>query len=698
MVEKSNKNTNKLIFEKSPYLQQHAHNPVKWYPWGEEAFEKAKDEDKPIFLSIGYSTCHWCHVMERESFEDNEVAELLNSNFVSIKVDREERPDIDDIYMTVCQMMTGQGGWPLTIIMTPDKKPFFTGTYIPKKSRMGMTGLLELIPKISQVWKDQRANILESAEGITETLKRYSKASIGSELDDSILTVAMGDLLSSFDENYGGFGSEPKFPTPHNLLFLLRNYKRTGSSETLHMVEKTLNAMGLGGIWDHVGGGFHRYSTDRFWLVPHFEKMLYDQAILAMAYTEVFQVTKKPEYKEVVKKIFEYIQRDMTSSDGGFFSAEDADSEGVEGKFYVWSEGEVKKVLGEQADLFNKVFGITKEGNFFEEVSGKKTSTNILHMKKDLDKWSKELDIPLDDLREQLESAREKLLNVRESRIRPHLDDKILCDWNGMMIAALSKAYCAFDEDRLLKSAETAAHYILKNMVDENGWLLHRIKDGEAKIPGFLSDYAYFVWGLLELYESTFNTYYLHKAKELIDHVNKHFWDPENLGYFQTADYAEELLLRKKESYDGAIPSANSVMMMNLLRLGRVTGDLDHEKRATDLQKAFSKRIDSLPTAHTMFLSATEFLKGPTYEIVVVGDLNSPESKEILKAVREDYNPNKVVVGKQKDDPGLEKLITYTSQMNEIEGKTTVYVCQDFSCNLPATDKETVLKLLNEGK
>jgi uncharacterized protein YyaL (SSP411 family) len=691
-------NTNKLIFEKSPYLQQHAHNPVQWYPWGEEAFEKAKSEDKPIFLSIGYSTCHWCHVMERESFEDEEVAELLNSNFVCIKVDREERPDIDDIYMTVCQMMTGRGGWPLTVIMTPDKKPFFSGTYIPKMSRMGMTGLMELIPRIGEVWKEQKSNILDSAEGITETLRRYSQASLGNELNDSVLTAAMGDLLSSFDENYGGFGSEPKFPTPHNILFLLRHYKRTGSSEILHMVEKTLDAMRLGGIWDHVGGGFHRYSTDRFWLVPHFEKMLYDQAILAMAYTEAFQATKKLEYKEVVEGIYNYILRDMTSSEGGFFSAEDADSEGVEGKFYVWSHDEVQKVLGNKADPFTSIFGITKDGNFYEEVSGKKTATNILHMKKDLKKWSKELNIPKDDLEKHIQSAREKLLKTREIRIRPHLDDKILCDWNGMMIASFAKAHMAFDNGSFLKAGESAAEFILGKMVDEKGRLVHRIKDGEAKIPGFLSDYAYFIWGLLELYEATFRVHYLQKAMDYIEQLNEHFWDQKGFGYFQTADYAEELLVRKKESYDGAIPSANSVMMMNLLRLGRITGDLKYEERAIQLQRAFSRRIESLPTAHTMFLSAVDFLKGPTYEVVVVGDLGSKETEDILKSIRESYNPNKVVVGKKSGDPDIEKLIPYTAQMTNLEGETTVYVCQNFTCNLPTSEKEMVLKLLDEGE
>jgi uncharacterized protein YyaL (SSP411 family) len=635
--------------------------------------------------------------MERESFEDSQVADLLNSYFVCIKVDREERPDIDDIYMTVCQMMTGRGGWPLTIIMTPDRKPFFTGTYIPKSNRHGMTGLMDLVPKIHTMWKNQREEIIDSAEGVTETLRRYSAIRKGGDLDDSIMSAALGDFLTDFDESYGGFGSEPKFPTPHTLLFLLRNWKRIHSKETLHMVEKTLDAMGLGGIRDHVGGGFHRYSTDRFWLVPHFEKMLYDQALLAMAYTEAYQVTHKKEYEEVVQGIFKYVLRDMTSPAGGFYSAEDADSEGEEGKFYLWTESEIREVLGDNADLFIKIFGITKNGNFAEETTGKKTKRNILHLSKDLKQWSKDMNIPLDDLKRQIDAAIIKLLKARETRIRPYKDDKILCDWNGLAIAALAKAYQVFGDKLYIEVAESSAEFILNNMMDK-GRLLHRIKDGEAIIPGFLSDYSFFIWGLLELYEATFKNDYLRQAIEFTKHVNKHFWDEKGHGYYSTSDYAEELLVRKKANYDGAIPSANSVTMMNLLKLGRITGDSSYEERASELQRVFSKKIESLPTAHTMFLSALDFAKGPTYEVVITGDFDSEDTIKAIDAIRREYIPNKVVVHKPvgKGREETEALIPYTKEMVPIEGKTTIYVCQNFTCSLPTTDLDEVLKMLKE--
>jgi len=458
----SNDDKNHLANEKSPYLLQHADNPVDWYPWGEEAFTKAKEEDKPIFLSIGYSTCHWCHVMEEESFEDTAVANLMNDAFVCIKVDREERPDIDNIYMTVCQLLTGGGGWPLTIIMTPDKKPFFAGTYFPKESRFGRQGLMELIPQLKDAWKNQRDKILKSAGEVTQLLESYTGDAAGTELDESTLNLTYNQLLERYDKQFGGFGTAPKFPTPHHLLYLLRYWKRTGNEKALEMVENTLRSMRRGGIYDQVGFGFHRYSTDFQWHLPHFEKMLYDQALLAIAYTEGYQATGKREYRNTAEEIFTYVLRDMTSPKGGFYSAEDADSEGEEGKFYLWSDAELRNVLGaKDADRFIKIFNVEATGNFVDQSMGDKTGTNILYLKKTTGEISAELKIPLEKVEIFINSSREKLFKHREKRIHPYKDDKILTDWNGLMISALAKGSQVFNEPRYEIAARNAVDFIL---------------------------------------------------------------------------------------------------------------------------------------------------------------------------------------------------------------------------------------------
>jgi len=696
---KSSLKSNHLINEKSPYLLQHAHNPVDWYSWKQEAFDKAKREDKPIFLSIGYSTCHWCHVMEKESFEDEEVATLLNENFVCIKVDREERPDIDNMYMTVCQMITGTGGWPLTIIMTPDKKPFFAATYIPKKNRFGLVGMLDLIPRINDVWEKRKNEILTSADEIIKSLKNYYVVSKGKYLNESILRDAYGELLNRYDDNYGGFGNPPKFPTPHNLLFLLRYWKRTGHANALQMVEKTLNAMRMGGIWDHVGFGFHRYSTDEFWLIPHYEKMLYDQAMLAMAYTEIFQATGKEEYKDTAKQIFEYVLRDMRHPEGGFYSAEDADSEGEEGKFYLWTEREIKEALGDESELIIKIFNVSKEGNYMDEIAAKRTKKNILHLKKPLSEWARELKIPLEDLNRQMEKSTKKLFELREKRVHPQKDDKILTDWNGLMIAALAKAAKVFNNEDYIKAAKLAVEFILNKMVDHENCLFHRYREGEAAIFGFLDDYTFYVWGLLELYETTFEVKYLQKAIEFNQYTIEHFWDKENGGFYTTSDSAESLLVRQKVSYDGAIPSGNSVAMLNLLRLARICGDNKLETKSAELGKAFSKDINNLPSSHTQLLAAFDFVFGPSFEVVIVGDLDSADMKKMIRALRENYTPNKVVIHRPLEkSPDITKISPFTKDMNPIDNKATAYVCQNYSCNQPTKDPLVMLKLLNVKK
>ncbi|MCJ7808413.1 MAG: thioredoxin domain-containing protein, partial [Dehalococcoidia bacterium] len=521
----NNGHQNRLIQEKSPYLLQHADNPVDWYPWGADAFTKAQSENKPIFLSIGYSTCHWCHVMAHESFEDLEVGKLMNESFVSIKVDREERPDIDAVYMKVCQMMTGSGGWPLTIIMTPDKEPFFAATYIPRESRFGLIGMLDLIPRIKELWSTRQTEVLDSASQITGALRQASSDISNEELSESMLHLTYEQLASRFDQENGGFSIAPKFATPHNLLFLLRYWARTGNEQSLHMVEKTLQAMRSGGIYDHIGFGFHRYSTDTQWLVPHFEKMLYDQAMLAMAYTEAYQVTGKEEYAQTAHEIFDYILRDMTAPDGGFYSAEDADTDGEEGKFYLWTHQEIAQVLSvEEANLATIVFSIKKDGNF-SETDGRENISNILHLTETLEELAVNLNISVHELKKNLEKIRKKLFAYREKRVHPHKDDKILTDWNGLMVAALSKGAQVLNEPHYASAAKRAIDFTLNNMLTSDGRLLHRFRDGQAALPAYIDDYAFLIYGMLELYETSFDSRYLEGAIALNGDLIDHFWD-----------------------------------------------------------------------------------------------------------------------------------------------------------------------------
>ncbi len=698
---KNMEKSNRLINEKSPYLLQHAYNPVDWYPWGEEAFEKARKENKPIFLSIGYSTCHWCHVMERESFEDPEVARLLNEVFVSIKVDREERPDIDNIYMTVCQMMTGSGGWPLTIIMTPDKKPFFAGTYFPKESRFGRMGMVQLVPRIKEVWITKREDVVNSANKITSALQQATKESHGEELDESTLRTAYSLFAERFDTVHGGFGRAPKFPTPHNLLFLLRYWKRSGNEAALEMVEKTLESMRLGGIYDHIGFGFHRYSTDAEWFLPHFEKMLYDQALLAMAYIESYQVTGKQEYEKTAREIFTYVLRDMTSPQGGFYSAEDADSEGEEGKFYLWTEEEIREILNkEEADLIIDVFNVEKGGNFREEATGKSADRNILYLKKPIHKVASQLKLSEEELESRIDAAREKLFSFREKRIHPHKDDKILTDWNGLMIASLAKGAQAFNEPKYAEAAKRALDFILKNLRKPDSRLLHRYRDGQAAISAHIDDYAFLIWGLLELYEATFDVNYLQTAINLNRDFITHFWDEKNGGFYFTADDGEGLIIRQKEIYDGAIPSGNSVAMLNLLRLNRITANTNLEEKAQMLGRAFSKNVKEFPAAHTQLIAALDFGIGPSYEVVIVGDSEARDTKSMLKAVRSQYIPNKVLLFRQteKEIPDIVSVAEFTKSQLSLGGKATAYVCLNYICKLPTTDIDKMLELLNVTK
>jgi uncharacterized protein len=701
MQPESNRKPNRLIFENSPYLLQHAHNPVNWYPWSLEAFKKAEDEDKPIFLSIGYSTCHWCHVMEKESFEDAEVAELLNDAFVCIKVDREERPDLDSVYMKVCQQLTGSGGWPLHIIMTPDKKPFFAATYMPRESRFGQVGMKELIPKIKELWASRRNDLLEQAVKVTkfleETEKESHETSAAEELGASTMDEAYFQLSQSFDHSNGGFGNAPKFPSPHNLTFLLRYWKRTSDRKALEMVNKTLKTMKLGGIYDQLGFGFHRYSTDAKWLVPHFEKMLYDQAMLTMAYTEAYQATGDEEFKQTARETITYVLRDMTDPAGGFYSAEDADSEGEEGNFYLWTEEEIRQLLSaEEAEFAIEIFDVEKDGNFEDAMTGKRTGKNTLHLEKSPTQIAIGMHNSPQDVQKRLDQVRKTLFDVRQKRVRPGRDDKILVDWNGLMIAALSKAAQAFDEPEYANAAKRAADFILNNMRDSEKRLYHRYRDGEAKVNGFLADYAFFVWGLVELYETVFDAEYLQRAVDLTEMLMKHFWDEQRGGFYLTPDDADVTLVRDREIYDGALPSGNSVACLNLIRLAPMTGETQYEQKAAQLMRSFASAVSRAPSACTQLMSALDFAIGPSCEVILVGDPRKADTKRLIEALRSRFAPRKVVLLRSKlgQRQGTRCLDAFTQGLTSKEGKATAYVCCNRVCNPPTTDPDKMIELI----
>ncbi|MDM7939498.1 MAG: thioredoxin domain-containing protein [Methanothrix sp.] len=678
---------NHLISEKSPYLLQHAYNPVQWYPWGDEAFERAKREDKPIFLSVGYSTCHWCHVMAHESFEDPEVAALMNKTFICIKVDREERPDIDNTYMAIAQAMTGRGGWPLTIIMTPDKKPIFAATYIPKRGRFGQMGMMELVPRIHTLWESNREELLASADKVLEAFSQTQAPAMTSEkLElDAILARGYDGLSANYDALNGGFGTAPKFPSPSNLLFLLRYWKRRGDDVVLDMVKTTLLSMRMGGIYDHVGGGFHRYSTDERWLVPHFEKMLYDQAMLAIAYVEAFQATGEEEFARTAREILDYVLRDMTSETGGFFSAEDADSEGEEGKYYLWTADELKSALEkEEMRLMIRLFDVHESGNF-------ERGRNILRLRSAPQEAASVLKMDEKELRNRLEKIRLKLFAVREKRIRPMRDDKILTDWNGLMIAAFARAAQVLHEPKYASAAMRSADFLLKEMRTAEWRLLHRYR-GEAGIQANLDDYAFLIWGLIDLYETVFDMKYLQAALELNQVMLQHFLDDQQGGLFFTPDEGDAILLRKKEFYDGAVPSGNSVAMLNLLRLAHFTGDLALQEASEKIARAAVSAAGNRPTGYAMLLCALDFALGPSIEIVLAGDRDDEEIQKMLQAIRVRFLPNKVVL--MRSDEQIGKVAKFAKILSQLDGRATAYVCSGQRCHLPTTDLKKMLDLL----
>jgi hypothetical protein len=580
--------------------------------------------------------------------------------------------------------------------MTPDKKPFFAATYIPKESRFGRAGMMELIPRISEVWATRHKDILDSAESLTTALHSLEKEGSGEPLDAGVLDKAFEELSQRFDKTYGGFSGAPKFPTPHNFFFLLRDWRRADRREALGMVEKTLQEIRWGGIFDQIGFGFHRYSTDREWLVPHFEKMLYDQAMLALAYLETYQATGNTLYADTAREIFTYVLRDLRSPEGGFYSAEDADSEGVEGKFYVWTEKELRELLpADEADLIVRAFHVEKNGNFREEASGKSVGANILFTGKSLADIASEMKLPEDELKQKLHSARTKLFEVREKRIHPHKDDKILTDWNGLMIAALARGAQVLGDKAYADAAENAVEFILDRLRKPDGRLLHRYRDGEASIAAHLDDYSFLVWGLIETYEATFDARYLTTALEFNKEMIHRFWDERGGGLYFTSDDAENLIVRKKEVYDGALPSGNAVAMLNLLRLGRFTGDADLEDRAFKIQKAFSEQVRQFPSGYTQFLSAVDFGLGASHDVVISGSLGA---KEMLDALRSRFSPNQVLVFRPagEESAEIDAVAAFAKNYDPVNGKATAYVCSGRACKDPTTEVEDLLALLGQ--
>ncbi len=677
------KYTNSLINESSPYLLQHAHNPVEWFAWGEEAFAKAKAEDKPLLVSIGYSACHWCHVMEHESFENEETAALMNENFVNIKVDMEERPDVDRIYMDFVQMTTGSGGWPLNVFLTPEKLPFFGGTYFPPDNRYNMPSFQRVLSSVADAWREKRDELMHSANEVLGEMRRVGLAQMAGEgLSADQLDTAFQSFVKYFDAKNGGFGGAPKFPPAMSLEFLLRYYQRTKNENALAMVTKTANKMAFGGIYDQLGGGFHRYAVDSIWLVPHFEKMLYDNAQLARIYLHLFQATKDEFYKRVAVETLEYIRREMMDESGGFYSSQDADSEGVEGKFFVWTPPEIEEILGEtDAAVFNFYYDVSEEGNFEEQ--------NILNVKNTLAETAVVLRITPEKLQTVLETSRNKLFNEREKRIKPFRDEKVLTAWNGLMLATFAEASAILDSADYLEIAVKNADFILENL-QKDGYLLRTWKDGKSKLNAYLEDYANFADGLTELFQVSGEVRYLKEATRLADMLITEFWDADGGGFFFTANNHEELLVRKKDFHDNATPSGNSVAADVLLKLARLTGEEKYERFAVTVLRLVAPQIRRYPQAFGRSLSALEFYLDPTMEIVILGEKGNDLAKEIFK----DYLPNKVVVLSENAGKAAE-FIPLLKERSLIDGQPTAYVCENFACQKPVTTAEGLREQLS---
>lgn len=673
---------NSLIHETSPYLLQHANNPVKWSSWNENALKKAREENKPIFLSVGYSSCHWCHVMAHESFENEEIAKIMNENFINIKVDREERPDIDDIYQKTCQIATGQGGWPLSVFLTPDQKPFYVGTYFPPLDSYGRPGFGSILRQLSQAWTEKPQDIQKAAENFLSTLQKTEQITTPTKLDKSILDEAAMNLIQIGDPVFGGFGSAPKFPNSANLSFLLRYYKISGISRFKEFVLKTLTKMGRGGIFDQIGGGFHRYSTDARWLVPHFEKMLYDNALVTMVYVEAYQLTKDPFYLDIVKKTLNYVLKEMTSKEGGFFSAQDADSEGEEGKYYVWKKNEIEGILGKDADIFCLYYDVTDGGNF--------EGTNILCNNISLSSVAFKFGISEEQVKTILEQSAQKLLETRAKRIPPGLDDKILTSWDSLMISAFAKGYRISNEKKYLAAAENCIKFIQEKLL-KNDQLLRTYKNGLAKIPGYLEDYAFFVNSLLDVFEIKPDSEYLELAKTLSTHLIEHFWDSKQNCFFMTADNHENLIIRPKSNHDLSLPSGNSVAANALLRLYHLTQEKEFLDISTKIMESQAVVAAENPFGFGYLLNTIYmYLQKPT-EITILNPINS----EIYDSLSGRFLPESILVtihNAEQIKPLSKHPFFSGKPFND--KKTTVFVCKDFTCSLPLESLSEIEKRL----
>ena len=683
---------NRLVFEKSPYLLQHAANPVDWYPWSQEAFDLAKKLDKPIFLSIGYTTCHWCHVMEHESFEDSLVASLMNQNFINVKVDREERPDVDNIYMEVTQMVTGRGGWPMTIIMTPDKKPFFAGTYFPKNTRYNRSGMVEIVPEIGNLWSTKKDSIISSSENIVNTLKSRKKNNSSIDISfTKVLDNAFNYFSTNFDNEYGGFSnSKNKFPKAHDYSFLIRYYNRTKNNTAINIINKSLYEMKKGGLYDQIGYGFHRYSTDKKWLVPHFEKMLYDQAMLVHAYLDAYLLTNDIFYKNTVDEVLEYVLREMTDENGGFYSAEDADSQGEEGTFYIWKAEELTTILNEtEYEFIYDILEFDNKGNC--RVEGH--YTNIPHFKMSWEEIANKYSLSSLETQKRFNSIRNRIFDYREKRVHPQKDDKILTDWNGLMISAFSRAGSILNNTKYIETAKNSANFIIENLIvneDNNkGKLIKSYRFGPSHIDGMIEDYAFFIWGLIELYQSTYEEKYIDYAVLLSEYQLAHFWDNKNNGFFFISDLSEDLIIRNKEIYDGAIPSGNSVSAYNFIRLGRILSKPNYEDIANDIFKAFSRNLYRHSAGNTMLLHAIDFLEGPSYEVIVSGDIK--KSSNLINQINKSKQLNKVLIFNDSSKKLGKNFSFLESYFPGENNSPLIYVCKNYVCDLPTSNIDEVL-------
>ena len=699
---------NRLARERSPYLLQHANNPVDWYAWHEEAFARARREDKPIFLSIGYSTCHWCHVMEHESFENPQIAELLNRDFVSIKVDREERPDVDRVYMAFVQATTGQGGWPMTVFVRPDLKPFFGGTYFPPTSRFGRPGFADLVGEIARVWRDDRGRVNEAAEELTERLKAVTAGVSESEVAEApALEAAVSQFAAAFDQRRGGFGDAPKFPRPSELLFLLREYARSGSQPALQMVTRTLHAMAMGGMRDHIGGGFHRYSVDGDWRVPHFEKMLYDQAQLVLAYLEAAQATGDEFFSTVAEDTLQYVLRDMTGPEGGFYSAEDADSvppeqaeapkpQKMEGAFYVWTDEEIGELLGADAAIARRRFGIEPGGNAPADPQGEFIGKNLLYVAQPLADIATRTGMSEATVIEALGRIRHRLFETRSGRPRPHLDDKVLTAWNGLMIAAFARAARTLprraEAASYTKAAERAAAFIRGTLWRASDrTLLRRYRDGEAAIPAYAEDYAYLIWGVLELFQTSGDAGYLRWAIDLQSRQDELFWDDQDGAWFSTTGADPSLLLRLKEDYDGAEPAASSVAAVNVLVLAHLTGDDRYRQRAERTLARYGPRAGAAGRVIPMMMCALSHWHAPSMQVVVVGGPRAEAVRRLEEEIAAHYLPFAVhmPVDPDRNQQALKELLPFIDGMQP-HGGGAVYVCREFTCKQPVSSVEAL--------